>query len=178
MFYAFDVCADRAYVDFNIAVQLLKQSGFPCISEPLHCGSFAECLAYAEGAVDTAATSIPQALGLPTLAPESCIIEGFVVRPTRREAGKKWTIKIKIWRFLECAPNELQAALRDCGASVRPEPLKRLYLSLCKEPRLQAVLSKQPQLQEDPCTNLATIQHLFWEDVVKDVSGFRSAAQI
>ena len=119
--------------------------------------------------MDKTATTIPHMLCLPKLASQSCIIEGFIVRPIRRQAGKKWTIKIKNWRFLECAPNELQAALRDCAASVRPEPLKRLYLSCCKEPRLQSVLSKEPQLQEDPSANLATIQQLCWQDVERSV---------
>ena len=55
-FYAFAVCVNHAYLDVNISVQLWKQSGFPCLSEPLQSGTFAECIAYAESAVDTCAT--------------------------------------------------------------------------------------------------------------------------
>merc|ERR1711920_334914 len=41
-----------------------------------------------------------------------------------------------------------------------------LYLCLCREPRLQAVLSKQPQLRADSTPEaLASIQKLFREDV-------------
>jgi len=43
-----------------------------------------------------------------------------------------------------------------------------LYLCLCRKPRLDSVLSKDPQLAVDPARSLPVIQRLFRQDVEED----------
>ena len=43
--------------------------------------------------------------------------------------------------------------------------LKGLYLSVCRQARLHAVLSKDPQLREDVLGCLAEVEEQYWQGV-------------
>lgn len=74
-------------------------------------------------------------------------------------------VKRKSVQYLETCPQELRKWVTKCATS-RSDGLTGLYLCLCREPRLQSVLSKQPQLREDHSqTALLTVQRLYREDV-------------
>ena len=137
-FFAFDVMVDGAYLDFDIAVVLLRRSGFPYVANPVCRGSFAECMKID---VDMLVTKIPEMMGLPPCFSNN-IAEGLVVRPIRRIPGPKLTLKLKSWAFLECNANERSKWLHECETIGGPDVLKRMYLSFCQQTRLQVVLSK------------------------------------
>ena len=89
------------------------------------------------------------------------IVEGVVIRPTRRRQigePKTW-IKLKSMQFLEERPNELFRQL------CRPEDFELLYLHFCVRPRFNSVLSKDPQLRIRCNSNLEIAQKLFWADL-------------
>ena len=160
--YAFDVLVDGVWLSFDEAVALLSRAGFPLVAEPLHRGSFEECLRVE---VNGLPTSIPARLGYPLHVGHS-IVEGVVIRPVRRrEPGepKKW-IKKKSWHFLEERPNELGRAL------LRNEDFEKLCLHFCVRPRFNNVLSHQPELRTACTTHLETARTLFWADVQVDFS--------
>jgi len=158
-FLAFDVCIDGEYLDFDESTALLLAAGFPLVTAPIVRGSFDECMAFD---VEGFETTIPTILGLPSCQQYS-IAEGLVVRPLRRHAA--WTVKRKSVRYLEACPQELRKWVTKCATS-KSDGLTGLYLSLCREPRLRSVLSKQPQLRENHSQMaLLTVQQLYREDV-------------
>lgn len=157
-FFAYDVCVDRKFLDFNKASLVLSQAGFPLVATPIIRGTFAECMAFD---VETLRTTIPGRLGLPLCEPFS-IAEGLVVKPVLRCEARM--VKRKSMRYLEACPAELQKWIRRCVAS-QEEAFEKLYLCMCRRPRLDAVLSKEPQLREDPCKSLPRVQHLFRKDL-------------
>ena len=127
---------------------------------PIRQGSFEHCLGVD---VDSLQTCIPHLLNLP-LCPgerEHDIVEGIVVRPSERQPLKNWCVKKKSWRYLESSPNELQKACEELKTN--PDSgFERLYLSFCVEARLDAVLSKDPQLLMNPVDHdqIADLDHL------------------
>ena len=156
-FYAFDVLADGAWVGFDEAIGLLSRAGFPLIAESLMRGTFEQCLAVD---VDRLETSVPGRLGFPHCGGHQ-IAEGVIVRPTRRRQpneARTW-IKKKSWQFLEERPNELAKALRE------PADFANLCLHFCVQPRLDNVLSHEPQLRMCTTSNVQRAQELFWSDV-------------
>ena len=120
-----DRTVDGAYLDFEIAVDLLRRSGFPYVANPVCRGSFAECMKID---VDTLVTKIPEMMGLPPCFSNN-IAEGLAVRPIRRVPGPKLTLKRKSWAFLECNANERSKWLHECETNGGPGVLKGLYLS-------------------------------------------------
>ena len=105
-------------------------------------------------------TSVPTRLGYP-LCDGHSIVEGVVIRPTRRrQTGepKTW-IKLKSMQFLEERPNELFRQL------CQPKDFEMLYLHFCVRPRFNSVVSKDPQLRIRCNSNLEIAQKLFWADV-------------
>jgi len=159
-FFAFDVCVDGTYLDFDDASELLRAAGFPLIATSLVRGSFADCMAFD---VEGLRTTLPDLLSLPPLS-DFCIAEGVIVKPVRRHEA--WSIKRKSVRYLEACPDELRKWASKCAVS-KEQAVEELYLCLCRMPRLDAVLSKDPQLL-GAASNLVKIQRLFREDVEED----------
>jgi len=158
-FYAFDVCVNGHYLDFDEASELLHAAGFPLVASPVVRGSFEECMAFD---VDSFQTTMPALLGLP-LCEQYSIAEGLIVRPVRRREA--WMVKRKSVQYLETCPQELRKWITKCADSPS-DGLNGLYLCLCREPRLQSVISKQPQLREERTQEALTIlQQLYREDV-------------
>ena len=77
----------------------------------------------------------------------------MVIRPTRRQPGKKMFLKKKSRQYLESNDNEWQKYIQGCLRSPI-DGFKGVYLRFCVESRLDAVLSKDPQLGEDYVQNL------------------------
>jgi len=73
-------------------------------------------------------------------------------------------VKKKSIRYLEACADELRKWLGKCVES-REEAFAGLYLCLCQRPRLDAVLSKDPQLRSVRPATLAKVQELFRLDV-------------
>lgn len=157
-FFAFDVCADGDFLDFDDARDLLLRAGFPLVAAPLVRGSFEDCMGFD---VESLRTTLPGLLGLPHCE-EYSIAEGIVVRPVLHR--QSWVIKKKSVRYLEACPDELNKWLSKCVES-KAEAFAGLFLSLCRRPRLEAVLSKEPQLRLAGMATLQRVQLLFREDV-------------
>lgn len=155
-FFAFDVCIDGAFLDYDAARDLLQRAGFPLVASPIVRGTFDDCMRFD---VDSFHTTIPGLLGLPPCQGFSTA-EGLVIRPVRR--SEAWTVKRKSVQYLEACPNELRKWLNRCVEN-KAEAFAGLYLSLCQLPRLEAVLSKEPQLRTAKA--LRRVQELFREDV-------------
>merc|ERR1712050_556598 len=90
------------------------------------------------------------------------IAEGVIIRPVRRQ--DKWTVKRKSVRYLEANVPELRKWLNKCVES-QEAGFIGLYLSLCQAPRLDSVLSKDPQLRDAGFRALPKIQTLYRIDV-------------
>lgn len=161
-FFAFDLCVDGTYWDFDEAVDLLERAGFPLVAKPLVRGSFEDCMNFE---VESLRTTLPGLLGLPLCEP-FCIAEGLIVKPVHQQKG--WSVKRKSVRYLEGCPDELRKWMAKCAESPR-RAVQELYLCLCRRPRLEAVLSKEPQLRSRPKTSLPRVQALFREDVESDL---------
>ena len=115
--------------------------------------------------VESLHTAIPSLLGLPALPVEHTIVEGLVIRPVSRAAPWTWTMKRNSWRYLEGCPNELRKWLNSpTEVAQRCETLRSFYLSLCRRPRLDAVLSKRPELSNNELA-VAEVMTLFREDL-------------
>lgn len=170
-FFAFDVNVDGIFLDFDDAHKLLRLAGFPLVAEPLFRGSFEECMALD---IEQLQTGIPALLGLP-LCDNFSTAEGLVIRPVRR--CESWTVKRKSVRYLEAVPAELRKWLGKCVES-RTEAFVGLYLSLCRPARLDAVLSKDPQLRAKGEKSLPTVQELFRKDVQEAFDEALSAGKI
>jgi Rnl2 family RNA ligase len=155
-FFAFDVCIDGAFLDYDAAQDLLQRAGFPLVASPIVRGTFDDCMRFD---VDSFHTTIPGLLGLPPCQSFSTA-EGLVIRPVRRREA--WTVKRKSVQYLEACPGELRKWLNRCVES-KADAFAGLYLSLCQLPRLEAVLSKEPQLRAAKA--LQRVQELFREDV-------------
>merc|ERR1719203_234301 len=156
-FLAFDLAVDGAYMDFDKARDVLTRAGFPLVAAPLTRGSFEECMAFN---VESLCTTIPGLLGLPPCEAFS-IAEGVIVKPVRH--CEKWTVKRKSLRYLEACPDELRKWATKCVES-KEQVVEDLYLCLCRQPRLDAVLSKEPQLRAKLPASLPRVQALFRED--------------
>merc|ERR1711920_76899 len=154
-FFAFDVCVDGAYLDYDAARDLLLRAGFPLVATPIVRGTFDDCMRFD---IESFHTTLPGLLGLPPCQDFSTA-EGLVIRPVRRREA--WTVKRKSARYLEACPNELRKWLNKCVEN-KAEAFAGLYLSLCQFPRLDAVLSKEPQLRTSKA--LQRVQKLFRED--------------
>jgi len=164
-FYAFDVCIDGTYLDFDVASDLLRKAGFPLVATPVVEGTFEECVAMD---VENFKTRIPALLGLKVCKPYD-IAEGLVIRPVSRNGHDDWFVKKKSLRYLEGNPEELRKWLKICMKEGRKEEaFEGLYLSLCQRPRLDAVLSKDPQLYS--IHSLPFVQKMYCEDVEKDLA--------
>lgn len=157
-FYAFDVCVDGRFLDFDEATEVLSEAGFPLIATPVVRGSFNTCMDFD---VESFRTTIPQLLGLPPCE-NYAIAEGLVIRPVQRR--QQWTVKRKSVRYLEECPLELRKWVSKCAES-KEDAFLGLYLCLCRQPRLDAVLSKEPQLRKAPANTLPKVQQLFWQDL-------------
>jgi len=111
--------------------------------------------------VETFSTTIPGLLGLPR-CDDFSIAESFIIRPVQRQ--DKWAVKKKSVRYLEACPNELRKWLSKCVES-KEDAFVGLFLSLCQRPRLDAVLSKDPQLRDAGGGGaLLALQSLFRQD--------------
>lgn len=157
-FFAFDICIDGLFLDFDEGRSILERAGFPLVATPVVRGSFDECMSFD---VESFCTAVPEQLGLPLCA-EYAIAEGVVIRPVKHHLA--WTVKKKSVRYLEACPDELRKWLAKCVDS-KEEALAGLYLALCQKPRLDAVLSKDPQLRSSRHTALPRVQDLFRWDV-------------
>jgi Rnl2 family RNA ligase len=162
-FFAFDVCVDGAYLDYDDARDVLSRAGFPLVATPIVRGTFDDCMRFD---IDSFRTTIPGLLSLPPCRSFS-IAEGLVIRPVQRREA--WTVKRKSVQYLEACPNELRKWLNKCVEN-KAEAFAGLYLSLCQLPRLDAVLSKEPQLRSagvaaEKVASLMKVQQLFREDV-------------
>jgi len=155
-FFAFDVCIDGVYLDYDAARDLLQRAGFPIVATPIVRGTFDDCMRFD---VDSFQTTIPSLLGIPPCQGFSTA-EGLVIRPVRRREA--WTVKRKSVQYLEACPDELRKWLNRCVEN-KAEAFAGLYLSLCQLPRMEAVLSKEPQLRTAKA--LRRVQELFREDV-------------
>merc|ERR1712232_114704 len=163
-FYAFDVCTDGTYLDFDVASGFLQRAGFPFFAKPIVEGSFEACVAFD---VESFKTTIPALLGLPPCEPYD-VAEGIVIRPMGRNGHDEWILKKKSIRYLESNPEEMRKWLKMCMAEgQKKEAFRGLYWSLCLRPRLEAVLSKQPQLRSADA--LPTVQKLYCEDVEEEL---------
>jgi len=161
-FFAFDLCIDGIFCDFDFCVKMLECAGFPLVAKPLVRGSFEDCMNFE---VESLRTTLPTLLGLP-VCEAFCIAEGIIVKPIHHR--KSWILKRKSVRYLEGCPNELRKWVAKCAESPEQAVLE-LYLSLCRRPRLDAVLSKEPQLREQPTVSLPKVQAMFREDVEADL---------
>jgi len=161
-FFAFDLCVDGVTWDFDRSMDLLKRAGFPLVATPLVRGSFEDCMQFD---IEKLRSTLPELLGLP-LCDDFCIAEGVIVKPVQPE--KSWTMKRKSVRYLEGCPGELRKWIARCAESPALA-LRELYLCLCRRPRLDAVLSKEPQLRQQASRSLLKIQALFWADVEEDL---------
>jgi len=155
-FFAFDVCVDGRFLDFDDATGVLTSAGFQLVARPVVRGSFEQCMDFD---VESFQTGVPGLLGLPPCQ-AYCIAEGLVIRPVQRRAS--WTVKRKSVRYLEAVPDELRKWLNKCVQS-KEEAFAGLYLCLCQQPRLEAVLSKDPQLRAAGA--LSWVQELYRRDV-------------
>merc|ERR1712217_215019 len=90
------------------------------------------------------------------------IAEGLIIRPVGRQ--EKWTVKRKSVRYLEANLPELRKWLSKCVES-KEAAFIGLFLSLCQAPRLDSVLSKDPQLRDSGFKALDRIQALYRKDV-------------
>ena len=147
---------DGTWLSFDEASESLSRAGFELIAKPLARGTFDDCLAVD---VDHLETKLPEQLGYPPCSRHSIAV-GVIVRPVcRRQPNetRKW-IKKKSIQFLEERPNELGKALCD------PEDFRRLCRHFFVRPRLESVLSKEPQLRLLEAANLRQVQQLFWMD--------------
>ena len=151
------------YLDYDVCIQLLKNSGF-LYAEPLCTGSLQTMLGYPLGFQ----TKIPPKLGLPSLEGRSNTAEGIVIKPLKNvvletsKGPRRVIFKRKVEKFLERKQRTRPSDKNQYSKQQADlELLKYEMYALVTEQRAVNVISKLglPSSDED------------WEAITEDLVG-------
>ena len=101
-----------------------------------------------------------------------------LVRPIVRHPGTNWFLKKKSWRYLEHCPKEGEKWMKEFISSPDMQRFTGLYLVFCTKPRLDSVLSKEPQLREDAASSLPKVLDLFRQDLEEALDQKKAAHRV